>query len=369
MGVQSAVVAAATAVATAAVAAKVAWSLHVDRTRARSVKTGAPMPGPPPSFLLGNVPELRREGKGHLSQIAERWRQMYGPIVQVYLAGIPAVLVLEAELARQVMNLFERPRVLIVDYIYNQKGVAFSSGQFQRVHRKAVVQMMNEALYRSVAEKAVYSTERLLFPAFDRACEAGGVFDGRAAIVQITLTLSDYVKAPFAFWRFYKPPADVRGDIRDIISAGPGDVRCRPTGTFGSDRHETTMSALTFCMALVARYPETQDLIVGELDAQLAGRPPSFDDLKGLVVLEAAMKETLRLYPPTHQLAREAPPGGVTLGEYFIPGGRWVFLAPWQLHRMEEVFPEPERFDPRRWLGEDERRDRAWAAFGCASII
>lgn len=83
--------------------------------------------------------------------------------------------------------------------------------------------------------------------------------------------------------------------------------------------------------------------------------------LDKLPYLDAVFKEGLRLAPLTSMsLPRYTPGGGCTIDGYFIPGGTIVSCQSWTLHRLhEDVFPQPEKFWPDRWLEEKGAADRA----------
>jgi pentalenene oxygenase len=75
--------------------------------------------------------------------------------------------------------------------------------------------------------------------------------------------------------------------------------------------------------------------------------------------------ETLRLYPPGWILTR-AVTSDTHLGDYRIPAGATVIFSPYLIHRQPDLYPDPERFDPDRWLPEHAkaiRRD-AYIPFG-----
>ena len=76
--------------------------------------------------------------------------------------------------------------------------------------------------------------------------------------------------------------------------------------------------------------------------------------IDALPLLNAILMETLRLHAPIPGIEpRISPhiPGGSTLGAYNnIPGGIRVSSMPYTLHRNPEVFPEPDTFNPSRWL-------------------
>lgn len=72
-------------------------------------------------------------------------------------------------------------------------------------------------------------------------------------------------------------------------------------------------------------------------------------------ILHAIVMETLRLHAPIPgQQPRETPhttsSSPTVLGGVVIPGGVRVQAQAWSLHREPTVFPDPERWEPGRWL-------------------
>jgi len=84
---------------------------------------------------------------------------------------------------------------------------------------------------------------------------------------------------------------------------------------------------------------------------------PDAKKIDALPYLQAVIMETLRLYAPIPGKEPRTSPyvaGGSTLGRFpDIPGGITVSAMPYTLHRNAEVFPEPEVFNPDRWLTSD----------------
>src|SRR5581483_1815555 len=62
--------------------------------------------------------------------------------------------------------------------------------------------------------------------------------------------------------------------------------------------YETTTTALTWTLFLLAQHPEIAHNVADELAAVLKGDAPSVDQLGRLVLLDAVLKESLRILPP-----------------------------------------------------------------------
>lgn len=128
--------------------------------------------------------------------------------------------------------------------------------------------------------------------------------------------------------------------------------------------HETTAGALTFTLHLLGRHPAEQDEVASEVAEVLDGRPaPTPDDLPRLVRTRAALLEGMRLYPPVY-LTERMVATETTIGGYVLPRHVVVVVTPWSTHRHPEFWPDPERFDPGRFLGEHNRPHYAYFPFG-----
>jgi cytochrome P450 len=103
-----------------------------------------------------------------------------------------------------------------------------------------------------------------------------------------------------------------------------------------------------------------QDLLRSELlNIPREERSSDAKTLDGLPILHAIVMETLRLHAPipgqqprlTPAASRGAPP--TILCGYRIPPGVRVQAQAWSLHRNPQIFPDPEAFEPRRWIPPD----------------
>lgn len=127
--------------------------------------------------------------------------------------------------------------------------------------------------------------------------------------------------------------------------------------------HETTALSLTCAFSLIARHPEVQEKIHGEIDEQLGDRRPGVGDVGELPYLDAAIREAMRLHPPIWVIGRTAIEE-VEIGGYRVPEGTEVFLPQCALHRDPRFWEEPEAFRPERWLADRERPAYAYFPFG-----
>jgi cytochrome P450 len=118
--------------------------------------------------------------------------------------------------------------------------------------------------------------------------------------------------------------------------------------------HETTANALSWTFHLLAQHPKERETMEKELDA--LGRNPSYEDLAKLPYTLAVFKEAMRLYPPAYMVARRARED-VTIGDgaHRIKKGAICFVSVIGIHHRPDVFADPERFDPTRFLGDKEK--------------
>uniref|UniRef100_UPI003B3A860B uncharacterized protein LOC113518034 n=1 Tax=Galleria mellonella TaxID=7137 RepID=UPI003B3A860B len=121
--------------------------------------------------------------------------------------------------------------------------------------------------------------------------------------------------------------------------------------TFMFEGHDTTASALTFFVMILANNPTIQDKIYKEIKDVFGESPRSadIDDLSKLRYLECCIKESLRLYPPVHFISRQLNEN-VQLSNYTVPAGVMCHIHIYDLHRRADLFPNPLEFNPDRFL-------------------
>ncbi len=126
--------------------------------------------------------------------------------------------------------------------------------------------------------------------------------------------------------------------------------------------HETTALTLAHTMFLLSTHPEIERRLFAELETVLGGRLPTAADVKALPYMERVIKESMRLFPPAWTTGREAEEA-VEIGGHTIPKGAQILISQWVVHRDPRWFPNPEGFDPDRWLAERAKELPRYAYF------
>ncbi len=115
--------------------------------------------------------------------------------------------------------------------------------------------------------------------------------------------------------------------------------------------HETTASTLAWAFERISRHPELLAALVEEVDN-------GGNELRQATILEVQRARTVidfagrHVYPETYQL-----------GEWVIPRGYSIIVGIAQLHDNPDVFPDPGRFDPQRFIG-TKPSALSWIPFG-----
>lgn len=123
--------------------------------------------------------------------------------------------------------------------------------------------------------------------------------------------------------------------------------------------HETSAITLTWMWYFMSGHPEAEAKLLSEVDAANIDSPGQTPD--GMAYCQQFMNETLRLYPPVWLFSRRARENDI-IGGWQIPAGADIFIAPYFLHRREDFWPEPEKFDPERFRS-DNAKDKHGTAF------
>ncbi|MGB6207638.1 cytochrome P450 [Mycobacterium sp.] len=115
--------------------------------------------------------------------------------------------------------------------------------------------------------------------------------------------------------------------------------------------HETTAATLGWAFERLSRHPDVLAALVAEADAQ-------DNALRQATILEVQRSRTVidfagrHVYVPVYEL-----------GDWAIPRGSSILVSIARMHANPEVFPEPDRFDPQRFIG-TKPPSFAWIPFG-----
>lgn len=136
--------------------------------------------------------------------------------------------------------------------------------------------------------------------------------------------------------------------------------------TAGAD---TTTIALRTILFHIGKNQDVYHILCHEIrDSAKLTLPISFHSAKSLPYLNAVIQEALRIHPPNGLMySRETAAEGSMICGHYIPKGTEVGISPWVVHYDPALFPNPEKFEPERWLCPDAellaRRNRSLFAF------
>jgi cytochrome P450 len=120
--------------------------------------------------------------------------------------------------------------------------------------------------------------------------------------------------------------------------------------------YEEIGMSLTWTCWLLTTHPHIYDRLLSEVDCVLGGRCPTLKDLERLPYTLQVLKEALRLYSPADVFVPRRAQKDIELDGYRIPRGMLVIVSPHLLHRKPEYFPDPESFQPDRFVPENEQK-------------
>ncbi|KAI3452086.1 hypothetical protein Pfo_008751 [Paulownia fortunei] len=117
----------------------------------------------------------------------------------------------------------------------------------------------------------------------------------------------------------------------------------------GSD---TTTVSLTWALSLLLNNPLALKKAQEEVDTYVSkDRHVEESDIKNLVYLQAVVKETLRLYPPTPIIGLRSAMEDCTISSgYKVSSGTRLMVNAWKIQRDGSIWPEPNEFRPERFL-------------------
>lgn len=383
-------------------------------------------PGPKPLPLFGSLPELRRNPMEFYARLARE----YGGFSRFYYGRKPTFLAASPDAIKELLVDKREIYVKNTRYAAIRRaignGLLNSEGETWKKQRRHTQNVLNRKAIRNqtAAASAAIAPE---LERWQRAAETGAPVDIEPDLTRMVQVLigqwvlgSQYERygeevtelvaavrkawpePPRSIWASLKPPpllklrklerllqkldraiyAAIRGQresgsvdfsllsglARAEVDEGQGfsDEELRDQLlTLYHAGFETSASNLTFLFYELDRHPEIRRRLQAEVDQVLGDKLPTGRDLAELEYTRCCLSEALRLYPPAYNFTRVSLEEH-TLSGYPVPKGSMVIVSPYATHRMEELFPDPLRFDPDRFLPENSegRSQFAYIPFG-----
>ncbi|XP_014484841.1 PREDICTED: cytochrome P450 4C1-like isoform X2 [Dinoponera quadriceps] len=131
------------------------------------------------------------------------------------------------------------------------------------------------------------------------------------------------------------------------------DIR-EEVDTFVFEGHDTVAIASCFTLQLLAEHKDIQDRVRKEISnvMQENNGKLTMKALQSMPYLEMCLKESMRMYPSVPFISRECSED-VKLYPYLVPKGTTVHLLIYDLHHDAKIWPDPEVFNPERFLPEN----------------
>lgn len=142
-----------------------------------------------------------------------------------------------------------------------------------------------------------------------------------------------------------KDPSFTEDDINEEVN------------TFMFAGHDTTAASTTYALFLLGLHPEVQKKVHDELDSVFGTdykRPVVREDLTNMKYIECVIKESQRLYSTVPLFGRLLDED-LNIAQHTIPRGTTCIVFAQMLHRDPLYYPNPEVFDPSRFLAENNK--------------
>ncbi|XP_070169048.1 cytochrome P450 4C1-like isoform X1 [Polyergus mexicanus] len=132
--------------------------------------------------------------------------------------------------------------------------------------------------------------------------------------------------------------------------------------TFMFEGHDTTAVAITWTLFLLGNNLEHQEKVHEELEEVFkdSKTPASVKELSKLKYLERIIKETLRLFPSVPLITRKLAED-IKIADYTLPKDATIMLAISLTHINPEVWSNPNKFDPDRFLPDNSKHRNPYA--------
>ncbi|SPJ74527.1 related to O-methylsterigmatocystin oxidoreductase [Fusarium torulosum] len=141
-------------------------------------------------------------------------------------------------------------------------------------------------------------------------------------------------------------------------------VKATATIMYGGGADTTVSTISSFVLAMIS-FPEVQKKAQEEIDRVTGGeRLPTFEDQENMPYLNALAKEALRWMPVVPTTTTHVTEEEIEYKGYCIPKGTYLIPSTWWLLHDPEVYPNPDAFEPERYIAPRNEPDPSDYAFG-----
>jgi cytochrome P450 len=362
--------------------------------------------GPP---LVGESIDLFRDPYAFGARHFER----YGPVFKSHLLGKPAIVLLSAEGQKFVLVTAQKSldtgagyaiikgllgdALTLTDAEVHERLKRLMTPAFAARNMEAYLEIINRVIAQRLATWQTSGTVRLmrefatltftfgtaLLLGLDFGDETHEMLAHWNTFAKGVTTLIHFVPGPVTkYGRALGARAWLDAKIRTIIarqraSDRPNVIRMLADAGMSDDEiatqviflihasFDTTTDTLAWAFAEMLRHPEVLQRVKAEVRADDRDAPIVLADLQQKPLLDALIQESLRLYPQVHIFFRGAKED-LEFDGYPIKKGWLVNLIPAFTHRRADYFPNPDTFDPDRFLPPRDKEipPYAWIGFG-----
>ncbi len=208
----------------------------------------------------------------------------------------------------------------------------------------------------------------------------------QTCLKEIMPMINSRLKSPFPLWRYIKLPKDyavdraiktVKRHLKDFIESAKVNLvaEAEPRNIlesmilasddkgngftedelFGNAMtlilagEDTTSNTLAWAVHYLAKDLALQEEVYQEIKRNLSGDVPTWEELDKFPLTYACLQEAMRIKPVVPFMSAEALQDTVIEG-YTVPKGTPLMLLINYEGHNEETFPNPDKFDPKRWL-------------------
>ncbi|MGB6301383.1 MAG: cytochrome P450 [Rivularia sp. (in: cyanobacteria)] len=151
-------------------------------------------------------------------------------------------------------------------------------------------------------------------------------------------------------------PSDSRTDVLSMLMAARDEQGEAMSNMELSDElitlltagHETTATALAWALYLIHKFPQVREKLLTELDS--LDENADYSTINKLPYLNAVCNETLRIYPVAILQFQRKVETPVSLCGHDLEPGTLLYGSVYLTHQREDLYPEPKKFKPERFL-------------------